>query len=197
MNKDKLVRQYVASRLHRWEAAADSSKTRGELAQLRRSVGKKPGEIPEVWGLLFEGCPEELLSGNGEPTRGEWAVATALTMYALHQQGHDPVKENMNQEGRSIGTAVRLLAPLSEDPNLERVRKRFNVFATSADMRECAHHLRGLIQLLRAENIKLDYPLLASDLYYFQTQEGAKRVKLSWGQDFYRIMKQEEKESEE
>lgn len=197
MSKEKLVRQYVASRMHRWQAAADSSKTRGELAQLRRELGKTPGEIPETWGLLFDGCPEELMSRDGEPTRAEWAIATALSMYALHQQGYDPVKENMNLEGRSIGSAVRLLAPLSEDPDLERVRKRFNVFATSSDMGECSHHLRGLIQLLRTKGIKLDYPQLASDLYQFQILEGAKRVKLKWGQDFYRSMKQEEKESEE
>lgn len=42
MSKEKLVRQYVASRMHRWQAAADSSKTRGELAQLRRELGKHP-----------------------------------------------------------------------------------------------------------------------------------------------------------
>lgn len=190
-----MVRQYVASRLHRWENG-DQNKTRGELAQLRRMIGKTPGEVPETWGLLFEGCPEELMCGDGEPTYGEWTIATALSMYALHQQGNEPVKDSMNQQGMSFGRAVRLLAPKVDDDRLESVRRRFNVFATSADMIECSYYLRGLIQLLRVESIKLDYPMLAVDLYQFQTYDGAKKVRLRWGRDFYRYAKKEEEGKE-
>ena len=46
--------------------------------------------------------------------------------------------------------------------------------------------LCGLIQLLRSEDIPLDYVELAGDLYEFQTPDGAARVRLRWGQDFYR-----------
>ena len=48
------------------------------------------------------------------------------------------------------------------------------------------NHLRGLIQLLRSKEIPLDYVDLAGDLYEFQMPGGAARVRLRWGQDFYR-----------
>lgn len=42
----------------------------------------------------------------------------------------------------------------------------------------------------------MDYIQLAYDLYQFQTENGAQKVKLRWGQDFYRVVKQEEEEKE-
>lgn len=205
MNSDcKLLRRYVAKRLYIWKENADSSKTTAELARLRRSIGKKPGEIPEIWDLLFEEFPEELMSRDGnEPTRAEWAAATVLAMYAMHQQGKNIKTESMNEKGNSLGKAIRKLIA-EESNNEESVRKRFNVFATSDDMIECSHHLRSLIQLLRSKNVPLDYVELAEDLYWFQTYEGANKVRLKWGQDFYRITntnniedKGAEKENEE
>ena len=59
-------------------------------------------------------------------------------------------------------------------------------------MGECLHYLRGLIQLLRAEGIPLDYPALAYDLYRYQTPGGAQKARLLWGQDFYRMTKNDE-----
>ena len=42
----------------------------------------------------------------------------------------------------------------------------------------------------------MDYIQLAYDLYQFQTENGAQKVKLRWGQDLYRVVKQEEEEKE-
>ena len=52
-------------------------------------------------------------------------------------------------------------------------------------MLTAAHHLRGLIQLLRAEEIPLDYVHLAENLYDFQNPDSRPGVRLEWGQDFY------------
>lgn len=180
----KLVGRYTARRLTDWKMSRNDGRVKAELAMLRRGVGRKPGDMPEIWGVLFEGFPEELMSASGEPTRAEWAVSTALSLYALHQQGYSVTEKPMTAQGASLGQSVRRLAKNDED--MERVLRRFNAFATADDMKECAHHLRGLVQLLRAEGIPLDYPALASDLYQFQTAEGAQRVRLRWGQDFYR-----------
>lgn len=189
-----LVRRYTATRLHKWKEEKNESCVKGELAHLRREIGKPPGASPAIWGILFDGFPEELMSKNGDATWAEWAVSTALCAYALHQQGNDISKNDMNKEGQSLGKAVRSLAPMHDEENLERIRKRFNIFATAADIQECAYYLRGLVQMLRANSIPLDYPTLAYDLYEFQTPNGAPRVRLRWGQDFYRITKSEERE---
>lgn len=112
----------------------------------------------------------------------EWAVSGALTLYALHQQG---AQRSMHADGQRLGMAIRKLAGNDTD-RLKAVQRRFNAFATARSMPECLHHLRGLVQLLRSEDIPLDYVELAGDLYEFQTPDGAARVRLRWGQDFYR-----------
>ena len=122
------------------------------------------------------------MGSTGEPTLAEWAVSGALTLYALHQQG---AQRPMHVDGQRLGMAIRKLAGNDTD-RLKAVQRRFNAFATARSMPECLHHLRGLVQLLRSEDIPLDYVELAGDLYEFQTPDGAARVRLRWGQDFYR-----------
>ena len=65
-----------------------------------------------------------------------------------------------------------------------RIQRRFNVLATSADIQELAHHLRGMIQLLRSEGIPLDYPELAKDLYLYQNEDYRSQVRLKMGTGF-------------
>jgi len=53
-------------------------------------------------------------------------------------------------------------------------------------MAAMVYYLRSFIQLLRTQDIGLDIPMLARDLYLYQFQDGAASVRLQWGQDFYR-----------
>lgn len=154
------------------------------LANLRKGVGRKPGEIPQLWGTFLQNMPESFYSTGSEPSRAEWAVYIALTLFALHQQGHDPVRDPMCKTDIPLGTAVAKLVQLDDDR--ERILRRFNAAATSDDIEEVAYHLRTLIQLLRGDGIQLDYPSLAKDLYIFQNRESAPSIRLRWGQDFYR-----------
>ena len=156
------------------------------LANLRRGAGKLPGDLPELWGALLADLSEaelnRLCGKTGTPTKAEWAVYTALTTYAVHQQGHDRKTACMNTE-EPFGRAVRLL--VSDDDSMERIRNRFNRIATAQSMDEAANHLRSLVQLLREKNIGFNYPRLAADLYDFQFPESAPKVRLRWGEDFY------------
>ena len=181
-SRKKLVRAYVHKRLAQWQSQTNEHLLRADMANLRRGIGKKPGDLPELWGLLFQELPEELMSRTGEPTWAEWAVSGALTLYALHRQG---AGRCMHADGQRLGAAVGRLAGGDEE-RLKVVQRRFNAFATARSMPECMNHLRGLIQLLRSKEIPLDYVDLAGDLYEFQMPGGAARVRLRWGQDFYR-----------
>ena len=178
--------------------AGDEAAVRGQLANLRRGAGKKPGEDPRVWGILFSGLPEEML-GYSEPTIEEWAIHTALTLFSVHQQSNDPHQHNMNQKGVSLGTAAsRLVAASGRDDNArERVARRFHQVVLAPDMPSMAYHLRSFIQLLRSADIGLDYPRLAKDLYRYQLRDGASSVRLAWGQDFYRTEKTDNPERKE
>ena len=81
---------------------------RSTLAHLRRGAGCTPGEMPQLWGFFLDGMPEEWM-GNREPSRAEWAIYTALTLFALHQQGKDPETEWMSQQGAPLGKSVSVL----------------------------------------------------------------------------------------
>lgn len=162
---------------------------RAKLAELRKGVGHAPGDIPILFGTLFTDFPEELYGFFGEPSREEWAIYIALTMFALHQQGHDLKTDWMHQKDMRLGIAVRKLAPGNDDSELDRIRNRFNKMATSSDMRELANHIRGIINLLRTNDIKLDYVNLAVDLYRYSSTVTQSNVRLKWGEDFYRLTK--------
>ncbi len=176
------LRDYVARQIGQLENIITTSGGRARLANLRRGVGKIPGELPELWGDFLNGIPKCFLSKNGEVTRGEWAIYLSLTMYALHQQGNS---DSVNKTGESLGKAASMLMKDNTDEERERVLRRFGPIITAKDMPELAHHLRCLIQLMSANNIKLDYVQLVEDIYYFQSEDSRKKVQLKWGQDFY------------
>lgn len=176
----------TARRIQWLQNIEQPGRQRAALAQLRRGIGQVPGDAPALWNILFEDLPEDMLSRNGEPTREEWSIYTALTLFALHQQGRDPRHDSMNVTDRSLGAAAALLVALDGEDARPRVARRFNQAATAASMPELVHYLRELVQLFRSQGIGLDYPQLAADLYDYQSIERAPRVRLRWGQDFYR-----------
>lgn len=180
----QLVYEYTQKQLFRLANTASEAEQRKQLAELRKGLGQAPGRQPQLWGYYLQDMPPELYSKSGEPTKAEWAIYTALTLYALHQQGHDVRWDSMSREKISLGTAMNRLATDAEART--RVWRRFSQAATAADLRELSYYLRGLIQLLRREGIPLDYPALAKELYLYQSEEYVTQVRLRWGQDFYR-----------
>lgn len=179
-SKSEQVSTITARKLYALEHRPDSA-MRAALATLRKGIGHKPGALPQLWCEIFDELPEEMYSRSGEPSREEWAIYTALTLYALHRQGK---AESVNKPGISLGRAAAGL--VKDDSDRERIWKRFYALSTAEDMQEMSYRLRGLIQLLRNEDVPLDYPQLAADLYRYQFQENADSIRLKWGQDFYR-----------
>lgn len=185
----KEVGKFVSRKIFSLTKSLDFGSTKASLAQLRRGVGKQPGEFPELWGEFLQDLPEELMSNNDETSREEWAVYTALTLFALHQQGHS---EPMNAEGdeNHLGRAVRKLVHSEGDQsNEERVKFKLGLAASSDDMTELSYRLRTLVNLLSGENIKLDYAELAKDIFLFQSENYADKIRMKWGRDYYRNYK--------
>ena len=187
--KTNEVKACVTRQLRRLQVLPEPQR-RAELAELRRGVGRQPGDLPALWGALLADMPEQLQGSNG-PSKAEWAIYTALTLFALHQQGEAGV--SMNQPGRTLGGAVRQLAVSSVAPGQDwtesSVLRRFNALATADSMPEVSHYLRGMVQLFRGNEpkLKLDYPRLAVELYRFQLPDQAANVRLQWGRDLYQM----------
>ncbi len=171
----------------------DGPWSRAMLAKLRRGIGKQPGELPELFEIMLGDMPEEMYGKGDEPSYSEWAIYTALTLFALHQQGKEyPMSVGVNAgkseiEGtsNSLGAAVGFLVRQDRDRE-PAIKRRFDAAATANDFNEFAHHARGLIQLFRAGDIKLDYPRFAEDLFWYQFDDNRSRVRLRWGEDYYR-----------
>ena len=163
----------------------DESGTKAYLAKMRKGVGKVPGADPELWGILFEDLPEELIGRGNTPGRAELALYTAFTLYAIHQQSRSLKDENAHQRGIGFGRAAGEMA--AQDPeSLKAVRRRFNAAAVSSDLTELAWHMKGMVQLFRQKEIRLDYVQLAVDFYLYQDLEKIPEIRLKWGRDFYR-----------
>ncbi len=166
---------------------SNESGRRAALANLRRGIGHKPGELPELWGEFLSQMPEEMYGFSG-PSQAENAVYTALTLFALHQQGHELPGDPMYREDVKLGTAAArlIIGETDADSAFDRVRRRFNMAATASDIEEFTHHLCGLVQLMRAKGIPLDYAGLAGDIFLYQNADHRSGIRLRWGQDFYR-----------
>jgi len=173
----------------------NESVVRAMLARLRRGIGKAPGSMPELWDVTLSELPEALLGKGEDPTPGEWAIHAALTLFALHQQGKNLKQQCMHREGNFLGAAVRKLVEHDKN-NEDAVRRRFHAAAVSDSFERFCWQLRGLIQLLRAKDIPLDYAALTEDLYWFQVPDRRDGIRLKWGQDFHRIAKSEIMSSE-
>ncbi|MBQ8093836.1 MAG: type I-E CRISPR-associated protein Cse2/CasB [Clostridia bacterium] len=169
------------------------SEYRATLARLRRGIGHEPGDLPELMGYYLLSMPESLLDSHGGISKELNACYGALTLFALHQQGH-PKVERMNVPDIRFGTAIARLAEKNED--LPRVQNRFNIMATSDDLPELMHHVRGIIQILSDKKIPVDYAGLAEAFYDYQFAERRASVRLKWGMDFYRASGKKEEEKE-
>ena len=186
MNTVDQIREFTGRRILHLLSDPSDSTARASLARLRRGIGHFPGELPELWGDFLMDLPEDLHGHGAEISRAEWAIYTAMTMFALHQQGKSRESEPMHRGGISLGTAANRLIK-SESDDRERISRRFYPAVTASDMMELSHHLRGLVSLLRSESIPMDYARLAADLYLFQNPDEADRIKLRWGEDFCRF----------
>ena len=186
MNNYDLIKDYMSSRISRILFASSESEARASLANLRRGIGRTPGELPELWGDFLLGMPEELYGKGNVVSHAEWAVYISLTLFALHQQGKDRKNMPMHKNGISLGKATNCLIK-DEDSDRTRIARRFYSAATAKDMTELAYHLRGLVTLLRTDGIPLDYVMLACDLYSFRDPDKREKVLLRWGEDFCRL----------
>ena len=64
------VRQYVKNRIQ-WLQDMPEHPRKAALANLRRGIGRIPGDMPELWGMYLQDLPESMQRESGYPTREE------------------------------------------------------------------------------------------------------------------------------
>ncbi|MFM9413562.1 type I-E CRISPR-associated protein Cse2/CasB [Peptococcus simiae] len=188
----------TAAILHEISSSLGSSATKATLAALRHSIGKEASASIDIWPLLFEKLPEAYIGRGRALSHEERTILNTLQLYALHQQGNDQsvwleqeTKDRENtghgkgkKQRNNIGDALKLLRRGDDSLAVDR---RFNALVTSTDYDELIHHLRQMVKLLRAKKDgKIDYPALASDLYWF-SRGYEESVRLNWSRHYYRF----------
>ncbi|MGE3287225.1 MAG: type I-E CRISPR-associated protein Cse2/CasB [Pseudonocardia sp.] len=152
------------------------------LARLRRAAGKQPGAVLDVLQYTYSPTLARGTDDDAPTTPAEQAAHLAITLYAVHQQSRG---ERMHVRRRGLGTALRGLAAGPEKDLPDPIVRRFRMLGTADSFPELSHHLRGVVQLLRAGGAPLDYGRLADQLVAWQTT-GRDRVRMTWGRQFYR-----------
>lgn len=185
LNKRKLVYSTTERVISSLADNLKISRTKAMLSRLRNSVGRPPEENIEAISLIYQYMPEEFYSNFGALTYEEEAIITTLQLYAIHQQSkQDSVSGKQEKEvWDNIGSSFSYLR-LGE--NSLPFDRRFNALITSQSFDELSNHLRQLIKILKSkqDDIKINYPKLAQDLYDF-ARGYDERVRLNWSRAYY------------
>ena len=166
-----------------WTRFNPADKSAGaETAQLRRGVGQPAGSVPELWRHYAVAISDYEAATGVMPT-GLVAEHAALTLFGIHQQSQST---SMHRPGEHIGTALRKLrsSPQFAD-NPEALDRRVNAAATSTSVTELVFHLRGLITLLRGQQLPLDYTKLTEDIAGWHHPDARARARRRWGANYY------------
>ncbi len=141
---------------------------RGALAALRRGLGREPGAAPEVFRYVVPYMP-------ADPSwRLERVYYLVAALFAAHPApgGHG----NLGEHLRAI---------VHGDANREAaVERRFSeLLAAHPD--DVADHLRGVVSLLRAHEVPVDWRQLFHDLRRWSFPESRAAVQREWARAFW------------
>lgn len=175
----------------------DGNPDKAVLSSARSAATLVSQQAQSVWPVLMANLDEDMLSRDGKPTRAEIAVYAAIRFYAIHQQGqtkfiYGSVHGSDDDKGVSLFNA---LAKLRNQPDRQdALDRRIKALLATSNTTSMIQALSHLISILKATypTIKIDYALLAQDLY--DTQFGidaANQVHLRWGQQYYWIAETE------
>lgn len=157
-----------------------------DLAALRSGLGRLAGTVPAMWRFHFFDIKDNAAARGYADSRYA-AEHHALTLYGVHQQS---ISQAMHRSEVGVGRAIKALHAGSrqgDDGRSQAIDRRFYAAVTATSVDEVAHHLRGLIQLLRALDTPagLDYSRLVDDLAAWGHPERRDRVRLRWGKDYH------------
>lgn len=141
---------------------------RAALAMLRRGLGKQPGEAMEVYRYIGN------FAANTKSKTHEDALHTVATLFGLYPSD----SRTGNQFDSNLGASV---SELSVKTNGDSIEKRF-VALLNAHSDDLPDHLRQMIGLLKANDVKINWLQLLNDLNWW---DGDKRdVQRRWAKSF-------------
>ena len=159
-------------------SGAASGSARASLAQLRH-LGRRDARAWMAAGdLVFEDWPSHTLGSPEENPRALAAVCSTLSLYAFHRRSQSAPHEG------SLGGACRALVKI-DSARAKGIERRLAAVEAAPDFAGVTRSVRSLVQLLRSQDVALDYDRLARDLYLVQFPYEKDAVIRRWAQDYY------------
>jgi len=145
---------------------------RAALAELRRGLGRAPGEAVGMYRYVVPFVPLDA------PPWEERAYYLIASLFALHQGSWN--HDEAHRDSRNFGASFRRLADQSGSESIE---KRF-VALLNAEPAELPNHLRQGVRLLKAHDVPVDWLQLLRDVRGWGHPEG--RVRRNWARAYWR-----------
>lgn len=165
------------------------------LASIRSAASMTSPRAQKVWPIMMDKLEKSMLSKDGQPTPAEVAIYAAIHLYAIHQQSQElfvfgSAGKEESADGLTFFSALANLRRNSE--TREALDRRVQALFGTTNVNSVVNSMTHLIDILKATNPtqKIDYPKLANDLFWFQKgNQYTKKVRLSWGQEYYQHIK--------
>lgn len=170
--------QHLVSLLGSHQSSANTTPARkpnrAALAALRRGLGKRPGEVAEMFPYVIPWC-----SHLSEQRQDDYFLVAAL--FAQHQGASGPNPVSADPLRNNLGASFRLVADRSGSSSIE---KRF-LAVLSASRDELDDHLRHTISLMRAHNVGIEWVQLLRDLSGWNSP--TRYIQRRWAQGYWQL----------
>jgi CRISPR system Cascade subunit CasB len=173
----------------------ESESSKAILSELRNSAGKSFDQAETIWPFMFSNLPESFLGKGKHVTYEENAIYNTLQIYAICMQG---TSKKLTADEKDAGNIGKSLSFIRQDTR-NSMDQRFNAMITSDTYDELIYHLRQMMKILKAKadkNIKIDFPKLSEDLYWYQMGKG-KEICFDWAKSYYMDYNTEEENNNE
>lgn len=159
------------------------------LAALRKSNSILDYSAEPVKAVMFQKLDPRFLSPDGTPTYAQNAIFIALKAFAIFQQGQKTLVQGsvFKKEGLPLFTVfgkVRIQT-LKSKVALDR---RVDITLATQNFKTMCVEMFSVEKIVKAQKFKfkVDFGLLASDLYKMQfDQASARKIALKWGQQYF------------
>jgi CRISPR system Cascade subunit CasB len=145
---------------------------RAALAALRRGLGKRPGEAPEMFPVLIPLLPQGRLR-----QWDEHCAYTVAALFAMHPASWDGAEEARRR--RNLGASLRRLREATDSDGPER--RMVALLNSNGD--DLPEHLRAIVALLRGADVPIDWNQLAYDLLAWNF--ASRDVQRRWASAFW------------
>lgn len=169
------------------ERGAREGGNRAALAALRRGLGKRPGEAPEMYPYLIPLLPPDIDRGSEWGEESYYIVAALFALYPSIQRKAADEKDNLGATMRSLARAIqRERNPRGDEDGDKSVERRFVALlnATTIDLSEHLRHAVSLIKSKGDASINVNWAQLLYDVQDWD--DPRHRVQLRWAGAFWR-----------